>query len=52
MKEKIYFPRHFSALLLDGSAGLIARALWWINKEFPPVDINPRWFIMLISPGG
>jgi hypothetical protein len=26
-------------LLLDGSADIIARALWWTNHEFSPVDI-------------
>jgi hypothetical protein len=35
-------------LLLDGSAGRIARALWWTNQEFSPVNIIPPWFSMLI----
>jgi hypothetical protein len=34
-------------LLLDGSAGRIARKPWWTNQEFP-VDIIPPWFSMLI----
>jgi hypothetical protein len=35
-------------LLLDGSAGRIARVLWWTNQEFSPVDIIPPWFSLLI----
>jgi hypothetical protein len=26
-------------LLLDNSAGKIARELWWMNQEFSPVEI-------------
>jgi hypothetical protein len=36
------------ALLQDGSAGRIARDLWWTNYEFSPVDIISTWFSMLI----
>jgi hypothetical protein len=35
-------------LLLDGSAGRIARELWWMHKEFSPVDIIPPWLYRLI----
>jgi hypothetical protein len=36
-------------LLLDGSAGRIARELWWTNEEYYPVDIIPPCFSMLIN---
>jgi hypothetical protein len=35
-------------LLLDASAGRIARELWWMNQNFSPVDIIPPWFSMLM----
>jgi hypothetical protein len=38
-------------LLLDDSAGRIARELWWMNQEFSPLDIIPPWFSMLIYLG-
>jgi hypothetical protein len=42
------FPSPLSpVLLLDASAGRIARELWWTNQEFSPVVISP-WFSMLI----
>jgi hypothetical protein len=30
------------------TAGRIARELWWMNQEFPPVNIISPWFSMLI----
>jgi hypothetical protein len=36
------------ALLIDDSAGRIARLLWRTNKEYFPLDIIPAWFSMLI----
>jgi hypothetical protein len=35
-------------LLLDESAGRIARGLWWTNQEFSPVNIIPSWFFMFM----
>jgi hypothetical protein len=35
------------ALLLDGSAGIISKQLWWTN-QFSPFDIIKPWFSMLI----
>jgi hypothetical protein len=54
--EQIYFEDeiHLSLrqvppdLLLDGSAGRIARELWCTNREYSPVDIIPPWFCMLM----
>jgi hypothetical protein len=34
-------------LLLDGSAGRIARELLCMNQEISPVSIIPPWFSML-----
>jgi hypothetical protein len=36
-------------LLLDGSAGRLAREIWWTNEEYYPVDIIPPCFSMLIN---
>jgi hypothetical protein len=46
-KFVIYFTIP-SNLLLDDSAGRIARELWWTNQEFSPVDKFIPWFSMLI----
>jgi hypothetical protein len=54
--EQSYFVRPNSsfsspvspALLLDGSAGMIARELWWINHDISPVNTIPPWFSMFI----
>jgi hypothetical protein len=35
-------------LLVDDSAGRVAREIWWTKEEFYPVDIIPPWFSMLI----
>jgi hypothetical protein len=35
-------------LLVDDSAGRVAREIWWTKEEFSPVDIIPPWFSMLI----
>jgi hypothetical protein len=40
------------SLLLDDSAGRIAKELWWTNREFSSVDIIPPWFSILISSAG
>jgi hypothetical protein len=55
IKLQIYFVRQHSilpspvppALLLDDSAGGLARELWWTN-QFSTVDILPPWFSMLM----
>jgi hypothetical protein len=54
--EQRYFEEHIHNfhrdvppdLLLDYSAGRIARELCWTNQEFSTVDIIPPWFSMLI----
>jgi hypothetical protein len=33
-------------LLLDDTAGRIAREFWWTNQEFSSVDIILPWFSM------
>jgi hypothetical protein len=37
-----------SALLLDHSADITAREIWWSNQEFSAVNIIPPWVSMLI----
>jgi hypothetical protein len=39
---------HFPRLVLEDSAGRIARELWWTNQEFSAVDIIQLWFFLLI----
>jgi hypothetical protein len=43
-RRNLSFPSPAPSLLLDDSAGRIARELWWTNPEFYPVDITPPWF--------
>jgi quinol-cytochrome oxidoreductase complex cytochrome b subunit len=43
----IIFWLFIPALLLDDTAGSIARELWWTN-QFSPVDIIPPWFFLVI----
>jgi hypothetical protein len=47
-KEKLIFLPVLPALLLEDSAGRIARELWWPNREFSTVVIIPPLFSMFI----
>jgi hypothetical protein len=35
-------------LLLDDSAHKTPKELWWMNQEFPPIDIIPPWICVLV----
>jgi hypothetical protein len=43
-----YSLRRSFCLLLDESAGRIARELWWTNHKLSSVDVSPPWYSMLI----
>jgi hypothetical protein len=47
-RDKNSFPSPVLPDLLLGGSGTIARALFWKNQEFSPVDISPPLFSMLI----